>query len=298
MTRHSLTSRRLALVAGALAGALAAPPAALAQPGTTTTAADTAAQAASTRRREPLFTRRDGYMTLAATGGTVLLMQLDRPIQNKLYDPGFRSESVNDFANDIKSFDEHRFLFTSAGMYLVGRAGAFAFGRNSNWHDVADAGLHSLEANAISTLVLVSVMRGLSGRSRPAHTAHREPFDFELGRGWEEGPFRSFPSLHSTGAFSFAGALTAEMRRHKWGGTKFVAPLLFATATTVGLGRMYQDQHWASDVAAAAFIGTGVGMKTVKWHHTHEGNRYDRWLLGAAPMPGDGQLGLVVGRRW
>jgi len=241
-------------------------------------------------RHEPLFTRRDIYITLGASAGTALVMQLDRPIANNLRSDRTQSAGLNDFANAIKGFDEHRFLFTSAGMFVVGRV--------AGWRGLADAGLHATEANAISTLVLVAVLRGVSGRSRPAYTNHQEPFDFKFARGWDEGPFRSFPSLHSTGAFSFAGAITAELRRHHSPATKYVAPLLFGTATMVGLGRMYQDQHWASDVVSAAFVGTAVGMKTVKWHHSHEGNRYDRWILGAAPMPGDGRLGLVVGRRW
>lgn len=293
MSRPFPTSGRAVAFAAAVASGVASVPRPAGAQGASP---DSSAAAPARARHEPLFTRRDIYVTLGASAATALVMQFDRTIANNLRSDRAQTEGLNDFANSIKGFDEHRFLFTSAGMFVAGRVFDWVGVRGAR--GIADAGLHATEANAISTLALVAVMRGVSGRSRPAHTNHQEPFDFEFARGWKTGPYRSFPSLHSTGAFSFAGAMTAELRRHHSPATKFVAPLLFGTATMVGLGRMYQDQHWASDVLSAAFVGTAVGMKTVKWHHAHEGNRYDRWMLGVAPMPGDGQLGLVLGRRW
>jgi hypothetical protein len=45
---------------------------------------------------------------------------------------------------------------------------------------------------------------------------------------------------------------------------------------------MYEDKHWASDVVMGAAIGTFAGLKVVRFNHTHEGNRIDRWLLGTS----------------
>jgi membrane-associated phospholipid phosphatase len=56
---------------------------------------------------------------------------------------------------------------------------------------------------------------------------------------------------------------------------------MYGGATAVGLSRMYDDQHWASDVLMGAAIGTFAGLKTVRFNHTHVGNELDRILLGA-----------------
>jgi hypothetical protein len=48
---------------------------------------------------------------------------------------------------------------------------------------------------------------------------------------------------------------------------------------------MYNNQHWASDVAVGAAIGTFFGLKVVRYHHSHPDNRIDRWLLSATLVP-------------
>jgi membrane-associated phospholipid phosphatase len=42
---------------------------------------------------------------------------------------------------------------------------------------------------------------------------------------------------------------------------------------------MYNNMHWASDVMAGAAIGTLVGLKVVKYTHSHPGNRIDNNLI-------------------
>jgi membrane-associated phospholipid phosphatase len=47
----------------------------------------------------------------------------------------------------------------------------------------------------------------------------------------------------------------------------------------VGLSRIFNNQHWASDVMAGAAIGTLVGLKVVNYTHSNPGNRLDRALI-------------------
>jgi membrane-associated phospholipid phosphatase len=67
--------------------------------------------------------------------------------------------------------------------------------------------------------------------------------------------------------------------------TWIVAPVMFGGATAVGLSRMYDNQHWASDVVMGAAIGTFAGLKVVRFNHTHAGNELDKILLGTRVVP-------------
>ena len=54
---------------------------------------------------------------------------------------------------------------------------------------------------------------------------------------------------------------------------------------SVGLARMYDDRHWASDVAVGALIGTFSGKKVVLAAHSNPGNAFDRIMLGGYVAP-------------
>ena len=47
----------------------------------------------------------------------------------------------------------------------------------------------------------------------------------------------------------------------------------------MGLSRIYNNQHWASDVMGGAAIGTLIGVKVVKYTHSHPDNSIDRKLI-------------------
>jgi membrane-associated phospholipid phosphatase len=70
---------------------------------------------------------------------------------------------------------------------------------------------------------------------------------------------------------------------------------MYGGAALIGLSRMYENRHWASDVIMGAAIGTFAGTKVVRYHRTHPGNRVDRWLLNASVSPSDlGHITLSV----
>ena len=70
---------------------------------------------------------------------------------------------------------------------------------------------------------------------------------------------------------------------------------MYGGAAAVGVSRMYNNRHWASDVILGAAIGTFAGTKVVRYHRTHPGNRLDRWLLNASVSPSDfGHISLSV----
>ena len=69
---------------------------------------------------------------------------------------------------------------------------------------------------------------------------------------------------------------------------------MYGGATLVGLSRLYTNDHWASDIVAAAAIGVFTGRKLVQWRHSRSRHGVDHWLLPEAAVPtATGEL-LVV----
>jgi len=56
-------------------------------------------------------------------------------------------------------------------------------------------------------------------------------------------------------------------------------------ATLPGFTRLYLNKHWASDIAAGSFLGALMGIKTVRYAHSHHRTKLDRFLLGASVSP-------------
>lgn len=61
---------------------------------------------------------------------------------------------------------------------------------------------------------------------------------------------RSLPSFHTSTAFATATVFATMYKDTKW-----VPPVAYSLATLVGLSRIYDNAHWASDVMAGAAIG-------------------------------------------
>ncbi len=149
--------------------------------------------------------------------------------------------------------------------------------------------LHGTEALFVGEAV-ASVMKDALGRARPfVDTVSPNPDDWQLMRGFHTNDhYRSFPSGHAVAAFAAAAAVSSETSRWWPAATYFgIAPVLYGGAAAVGLSRMYNNRHWASDVIMGAAIGTFAGTKVVRYSVTHPGNRLDRWLLNASISPSD-----------
>jgi membrane-associated phospholipid phosphatase len=93
-----------------------------------------------------------------------------------------------------------------------------------------------------------SILKPLVGRHRPSDAG--DPWRFHPLSGTSD--WHSFPSAHTTHAFSLAMAFALEARTPK------VAVPAFGVATLVGIQRVYRGQHWPSDVVASAALAVAV----------------------------------------
>lgn len=102
-------------------------------------------------------------------------------------------------------------------------------------------------AGLVTTAIKVS-----AGRFRPHESS--DPGRFEPFSGHD-----SFPSGHTTMAFSLAAALDAETR------APWVPAIVYPAATLTAWSRVRDHVHWPSDVVAGAAIGGWVSYRADQW---------------------------------
>jgi membrane-associated phospholipid phosphatase len=224
-------------------------------------------------RKTPLLTGKDALLIGAFTLGTAAVAPVDRQVAKRLQNP---------------TTQENRFLRTAAtgfrmlavpGSVLAG-AGLYAIGRANGQRRVQSLGLHSVESIVIASAVAQGI-KVVAGRARP-HVDTDNPHDFQLFRGFSEDKYRSFPSGHTINAFAFASTVTRETQFWWPHSVWYVGTVMYSGATLMGLSRMYNNQHWASDVMGGAAIGTLIGLQVVKYTHSHPGNDIDSKLIKGA----------------
>jgi len=221
---------------------------------------------------EPLFTPRDAWIAAGFVAGTIAMYPADRYFARKLQTP---HNQENRFLSDAAS--GFRFMGTPGSM-IIG-VSMYGVGRVAKIDRMADLGLHGTEALLIASNV-VGLVKGLAGRARPERSIEDErSFVFTRGFGKNSDGYRSFPSGHSAMGFAAAAAVTSETSKWWPKSTWYIAPIMYGGATMIAASRMYNNKHWASDVVMGAAIGTFAGTKVVRYHHSHPGNRIDKWLL-------------------
>jgi membrane-associated phospholipid phosphatase len=248
--------------------------------------AQTAMPGDSIHAAKTLFTWRDGVLAAGFTGLTIAMFPVDKHFAEKLQDPG---NQANHFLRNASKNVE---LVADPGSIVIG-VGLYGVGRVAHWREVADLGLHGTEAVALSGII-TGILKDAVGRARPYVSSDTSPHDFGFARGLTKGSaYQSFPSGHTTAAFAAASAVTSESQRWWPKGVWLIGPVMYGGAALVGVSRMYNNKHWASDVVLGAGVGTFSGIKVVRYTHGHTNNFIDRWLLGAnvTALP-DGRLAL------
>lgn len=116
----------------------------------------------------------------------------------------------------------------------------------------------------ITAGVIETFAKFLTGRQRPSYTPEGAG---EAEPGFK-GPFKgvssSFPSGHTTVAFAAATVYAKEYAN------KPLVPILsYSAATLIGLSRISENKHWASDVFVGGLLGYLCGRQVVNNYHRY-----------------------------
>jgi len=233
----------------------------------------------------PLFTRNDAVWAAAVLAGSIALSRADVHIIGVWTDSSNHTPGRDRLARNFAKLQE--------GTLTVGNLALWGVGRLTGSHSLAHVTFHAAEAVFVGS-VAAQLIRGPLGRSRPYHTDYTDQYDFHPFKGFGNFKYRAFPSIHTTSAFAVATVYTLEAQRRSRAAGWVVGPIAYAIAAGPGLARIYNGQHWASDVLAGAFLGSLAGAKVVKYNHdVAPNNRVNRFFLGARNVQlgmGDGEL--------
>lgn len=229
-------------------------------------AQDSTSDSVATTRR--WLTKHDAMAGALAVLATVAVAPLDARAARLLQEK--RLQGIDDLQHTARELS----FLGGPGPFVIG-AGLYAAGRLTRMPRLSDGALHMTEAVLLAASI-TGLGKGFSGRALPS-VNDSNPENFQFGRGFHDrnGPFVSFPSGHAAASFAMAAVLTGELDLWRPGIGRFVGPIAYGGAGLVGLARMYQNVHWASDLPLAAAIGTWSGLTVVARSHRKYVKRSD-----------------------
>jgi membrane-associated phospholipid phosphatase len=121
--------------------------------------------------------------------------------------------------------------------------------------DPLAVGTLNTAAGYLAADLVESVLKPMVGRERPhveGNSRRFRPFT-------ANGDWHSFPSAHVAHVASIAAAISAQTH------STSISALSDVLVALVGLDRVYEDQHWTSDVTATIVLSSVVSSATVRW---------------------------------
>jgi membrane-associated phospholipid phosphatase len=124
----------------------------------------------------------------------------------------------------------------------------------------------------ITGAAVQAVVKAITGRQRPQAIGRNQV----AGSPSFLGPFEvikdaegkrlngSFPSGHTTVAFAAATVYALEYKNKPW-----VPIFAYTAASLIGISRLTENKHWATDVLAGAALGYLTGKQVVNNYHRY-----------------------------
>lgn len=202
---------------------------------------------------------------VAITGGVLLA---DKPIDRTAVDWRNKSSALVETSKYVTNFGGPYEVITLASLGTYG----FLF-KNEKIKTTTFLATQAY----ITSAVIFEAAKFLSGRQRPyyyspeshtnAPTWHGPFYQFKKdanGNKPDANSYTSFPSGHTTLAFAAATVYAME-----YSDRKIVPILAYSAATVVGLSRITENKHWASDVLIGGILGHLIGRQVVNNYHRY-----------------------------
>jgi membrane-associated phospholipid phosphatase len=203
----------------------------------------------------------DFYWLGGTVAITLILIQYDQSIDAKFYPV----KENNSFIRDVGPH------FTELGDYYgyIFLAGYGAYSIVFHNYRAFRTALLASQA-VIATGLWTSVGKVLTGRMRPGETYSDPEYNSDhwfgpFGRFKEKynsqrgvGGFESFPSGHTGAIFAMATVFSEQYKDQK-----AIPITMYSIAGLVGISRMIEHKHWASDVFIGGVIGYLCGKQVV-----------------------------------
>jgi len=224
----------------------------------------------------PFHITKDGWKTTGAFGVlTGALAVVDKPVQKW----ALRAKNSSNIASKASNWITNTGgVYESVTLAALGTYG-FVFKKEKMKTTTFLASQAYLTSAAVS-----SVLKTLSGRQRPsvysedkvtANPTFKGPFA-NLGKDKNGKKLNSsFPSGHTTVAFSAATVYAMEYKEIKW-----VPIVSYTAASLISLSRLTENRHWATDVLVGAALGHISGRQVVNNYH-----RYANIKTTPSPIP-------------
>lgn len=199
---------------------------------------------------KPSHWDKDDLITFASIlGSAFLIMQIDETIKTEmLKDRSFYFSPPVEFARYWG--EPVTTLVLAGGLSLQG----LLAGNKANQHLA-----YEIMQSFSYTAGLTALLKVSLGRARPF--TGKDPFNFEPFQ-HVQNAFRSFPSGHTSIAFSLSTVLSSRTDND------VLKVLYFVPAIATAFSRVYQNHHWTSDVFVGACIGYFMGKFVTDLHNS------------------------------
>jgi len=220
------------------------------------------------------FSGTDWLYAGAVMGGTPLLMSLDESVRQKV-----GRSTVSSLNDDLWDIPTRYGVVTYANVFSIA---TYATGLFIGNDDLRISGRLMFEALSLAGVSVITV-RYIAARSRPY--SGDGPWRFH-GFAWNN-EIQSFPSGHTTVAFALSTVI-AERIDNIWARIG-----LYGLATLTAFARVYNNQHWMSDVVIGAGLGLAAGVHVVAREEQRSGPALpDQGRLHI--LPSSGGITLVI----
>lgn len=191
--------------------------------------------------------------TSAALGAVGLTMINDEWFQVKMGAHGGQSHPLSTYIGEPFG---NPFVMTG-GSLLV-----YAVSKTGGYNDLSQSSLNAFQSILIANGASY-VLKLLSHRQRPGGLEHNA--NQWYGPSFDQNNL-SFVSAHAATAFALASSVSTYYKDKKW-----IALTLYPLAAIASWSRVYENEHWFSDVFAGAILGYFIGTtisspERYRWH--------------------------------